>query len=360
LQANIYDGTGGLGGPPELAGKPKPVSFGWRGNITPVYIGQIDLGDGVRHTYQSHWRKIFGHLTVRERGVVMAQTSSVPGVGEWKDWPAFGCFQIGFSPNGIVTCDIRGDAAPTYAASHAQIIQRVLSTLGPRFTTAEFDQESFALVETQILGEAGWGFGAEAISAADAIEQISSESGIWVIGNRAGQMRLALAHYWPGVENMNLDVGDIVSCRPVALPASLQPTPQIVEVTAAKNWTPLTDIAGSVSAADRLALSGPGRVVRRTSPLISSRQFQDRTMRLGGLFRYDIDAQRRAIALSKWLDLGLRCFEVTTDKYLGQVEIGHVAKLTYPLFGLSDGFTGVVAGWSEKIGRRRLTMTLVG
>ncbi len=83
-------------------------------------------------------------------------------------------------------------------------------------------------------------------------------------------------------------------------------------------------------------------------------------MSLGGMFRYDTDAQRRVLSMVSWLEKGLRCFQVTTDKYLGQVELGHVANITYPLFGLENGFSGVVAGWSEQIGRRRVTMTLVG
>lgn len=360
LQPNLYGGTGGLDGGDDLKGKPKPVSFGWRYNLTPVFLGQIDLGDGTKNTYQTHWRSMAGHDAVRERGVAMTQVAGAPGVGQWRDWPELGCFQIGFAPNGAITCDARGDNVGFYAASTAQILQRLLTTLGPQFSAAELDLPSFGLVDTQILGESGWGAGSDVIPAADAVADIAQQQGIWAIGNRAGAFRLALAQYAIGVENLSLDVGDIVGLAPAALPASLQPTPSAVEILAAKNWTPLSDISSGVSAAGRLALAGAGRTVRQTSVLISGRQFQQRTLAPGGLFRLDVDAQRRGQQLLAWLEKGVRAFTVTTDRYLNQVEIGHVARVTYPLYGLAGGFTGVVAAWSEQVRKRRLTMTLVG
>lgn len=360
LQPNLYGGSGGLDGGDDLKGKPKPVSFGWRYNLAPVFLGQVDLGDGAKNTYQSHWRPMAGHDVVRERGVAMAKVDAAPGVGEWRDWPDIGCFQIGFSPNGAITCDARGDAVGFYAATTAQILQRLLTTLGPLFSPAELDLPSFGLVDTQILGEAGWGAGAEVVAAADAVADIAQQQGIWAIGNRAGHLRLALAQYLTGVENLSLDVGDIVSLVPEAVPASLQPTPSSIEIVAARNWSPLTDISSGVSAVERSALAGQGRTVRQTSVLISGRQFQQRTLAPGGLFRLDVDAQRRGQQLLTWLEKGLRVFTVTTDRYLNQVEIGHVARITYPLYGLPGGFTGVVAAWSEQVRKRRLTMTLVG
>jgi hypothetical protein len=360
LQANRYDGSGGLNGTPDLAGKPKPVSFGWRYNVTPQPIGLVDLGDGAKLTYQTHWRPIAGHDAMRERGVPMTQTTSAPSIGEWKDWPVQGCFQLGFTPNGAVSCDVRGDAVGSYAGTTVQVVQRMLTTLGPLFADTDFDLGSLGLLETQILGEIGWGIGAESITAADAISQLVSGAGIWLIGNRKGQLRLAMPQPLAGVQNLSLDVGDIVSLSPLQLPATLQPAPSTVEVAAVKNWTPLSDISSSVSAADRSLLSGESQIVRQFSNAIGGRQYQQRTMSLPGLFRYTTDAQRRAFALSAWLEKGLRAFTVTTDKYLNQVEIGHVASVTYPLFGLQNGFTGVVAAWSEQVGKRRITMTLVG
>jgi hypothetical protein len=360
LQTNFYDGTGGTGGSADLKGKPKPISFGWRYNISPQYLGLVNFGDGAKETYQSHWRQIDGHEAVRERGVAMSQTTSAPGVGQWKDWPSQGCFQLGFTANGGITCDVRGDATGGYVASTVEVIKRVLSSLGPLFSASDFDTDSLAVAGTQILGEMGWGAGTEVVSAAQAIDDLAGHSGLWVIGNRAGKFRMALPQPLAGATNFSLDDGDIVSLKPVQLPAQLQPAPSTIALTAAKNWTPLTDISSSVTGATRSALAGSGVTVSRTSSILTGRQSALRTMSVDSLFRYETDALRAVQRLQGWLEGGLRAFEVVTEKYLGQVELGHVGRITYPLFGLANGFSGVVAGWEETQGARRLKLTVVG
>ena len=64
----------------------------------------------------------------------------------------------------------------------------------------------------------------------------------------------------------------IVECRPLALPAAFQPPPRVVEVAWGRNWSPLSNMAGSVPAADRQRLRDPlvGAVI------LFSRNFRDR------------------------------------------------------------------------------------
>ena len=56
----------------------------------------------------------------------------------------------------------------------------------------------------------------------------------------------------------------------------------------------------------------------------------------------------------------MRMITVTTDRYLGQVELGMTAQVTYPYYGLAGGWSGIVVAWREKIGARRLELTLIG
>lgn len=362
LQTNFYDGEGDLGGTPDLKGLPKPISLGFRKGVTPVYLSSVDLGDGALPTYQSHWRAIDGHTAVRERGVAMVQTSSVPGIGEWKDFPDDGCFQLGFTPDGIITCDVRGDSeAGDYAASTSTVTKRCLTSVGAAFTLSDIDSPSFARVGTRIPGEVGWGYGTEVISQRDAIQQIVSHCGVWLACNRAGKFRLAIAApQWEDVQ-FTLDPYDILSLRPLPLPAALQPTPNAVEVTGAVNWTPLTDIAGSVSDEDRADLAAPSRRLRAESTVIAARQTAVRTMSLDGLYRYESDAQGRADDVRDWLEGGLRMLEVVTDRYRGKIEHGMVGQITtYPRHNLTGGFSGIVCGWSEVAALGRTTIILIG
>jgi len=191
LQASLYAGTGGLEGTEDLTGVPRPVALGFTFNSTPVYIGLVDLGDGLLPTYQSNWRQILGHIAVRERGVTMTKTTSAPGIGEWRDWPASGAFQLGFTPNGIVTCDLRGDSAGGYRGTTAGVIERMLISLGPVFSPSDIDSISFSDLDARLPGEMGWRRGAEYISAVDAIEEVLAHSGVWLSGGRNGTLRVS-------------------------------------------------------------------------------------------------------------------------------------------------------------------------
>jgi hypothetical protein len=363
LQPNLYGGTGGTDGTPDLKGQPKPVRLGWSFNFTPVYIGLVDLGDGAKPTYQSNWRDIRSHEAVRERGVAMSKVFVAPGVGQWRDWPAVGCFQLGFTPNGIVTCDCFGDldAGSIYAGTTDAVIKRILTSLGPMFSTSDIDDPSFARVASKMVGEIGWGIGAQAITALAAVDDLLSHCGVWLGGNRAGKWRLALAApKWADIQ-LTMDEEDIVSLKPVALPSQFVPTPQAVEVVGPPNWTPLTDIAGSVTGAERDALAGSGRKQRVASSVVATRQLPQNTFSLPGLFRYEADALVRAQQLSDWLAGGLRGFEIVTDRYRNQVELGHTASISsYSRYGLGSGFTGAVVAWSESPATGRVTMTLIG
>lgn len=154
---------------------------------------------------------------------------------------------------------------------------------------------------------------------------------------------------------------DIIRLSPIALPASLIPTPQTVELIAALNWTPLTDIAGSVTGATREALAGTGRTVRSESTVIGTRQKPARTYALPSLYRFEADALTRAGAIRRFLERGLKAYSVTFNVFRNQVEIGMVGRIdSYPRFGLSGGFTGVVVAWSENATNGQVTMVLLG
>ncbi|MFN7594398.1 MAG: hypothetical protein ACK5PU_02165, partial [bacterium] len=129
LQPTLFQGTGGQEGGAELKGRPKPVTLGQVFNIAPVFLGNVDLGAGSLPTYQSHWRAIAGHDAIRIRGVAQAIiTSGTPLVGQARDYPALGLFQLGAAPDGDVTADLRGDTVPIYVNSIAAILRRMLES----------------------------------------------------------------------------------------------------------------------------------------------------------------------------------------------------------------------------------------
>jgi len=178
LQPTLYQGTGGQDGGVELKGRPKPVTLGQVFNIAPVFLGNVDLGSGSLPTYQSHWRAMAGHDAIRIRGVAQAiVTSGTPAVGQARDFPAFGLFQLGGAPDGDVTADARGDVVPVYQNSTGTILRRMLESLGGAFTFTEFDEDAWGFAELDLPGVVGFHQGAGAISTLAAVEEILAGSG---------------------------------------------------------------------------------------------------------------------------------------------------------------------------------------
>ena len=357
LQTARYLGTGGVEGPTALAGRPKPISLGRAFNVAPVALGNIDLGDGALPTYQSHWRGIVAHDAVRIRGVAQTLVTAAPAVGQYRDRPALGVFQLGSSPDGTVTADVRGDAMPLYVSSTAGILRRLVQSLGPAYLDAELQPDAWSFADVDMPGEVGWFRGPQEIGASEAAAEILSATGAVLAGSRGGQLRLfdPLAD---DVPQFVLQAPWVIDLKPVSLPAALRPLPRAVAVDWRRNWTPLSELAGSVAGTDRAQLSGQASgPARAESSLITTRVAQQRDLRFPGLYWTETDALARAQKWRRWLEAAPRIFEATTDRFLGQIECGDIGRIAYPAWGLDAGVRGVVIGWREALGACRLSIS---
>jgi len=359
LQPTRFEGTGGLEGDGDLAGRPKPVLIGRRFNVPPVYLGNVDLGDGALPTYAVHWRAVQSIDAVRIRGVLQAEVTGIaPGVGEYRAWPDDGVFQIGSSPDGAVTADALGDAVPGYVSTTAGVVRRLVQSLGPLLADDALQLGTFDLAENDLPGAIGYWRGAEETTAGAAIEEITAGSGAIVCGGRDGTLRLVdpLA---AGDAQFALSEAHILALEPVPMPAGVRPSPRTVAVDWRPNAAPLTDMAGVVDT-ERAALSaaalGPARA---DSAVITSRVAQGRDLRLRGLYYDEADALARAEQWRAFFEHGPRIFRLTTDRYLGQMDVGALGAIAYPAFSLEGGVGVVVLGWSELLAGRRLTLTVV-
>jgi len=157
-----------------------------------VFLGNLDLGAGSLPTYQSHWRAIAGHDAIRVRGVAQVIVSAgTPTVGQARDYPALGLFQLGAAPDGDVTADLRGDTVPIYVNSIAGILRRMLESLGLAYEAADFDSTAWAFAEADLPGIVGLHQGATATTTLAAAEEILAGSGAMLAAGRGGKLRLA-------------------------------------------------------------------------------------------------------------------------------------------------------------------------
>jgi hypothetical protein len=358
LQPARYGGTGGLEGSDEMAGRPKPVVLGRVFNMAPVPLGNVDLGDGTLATYQVHWRAMLAVDAVRIRGVAQTLTGSTPIIGQARAWPELGMVQLGSTPDGAVTCDAQGDAVGGYVSSTAGILRRLLDSLSPAVGVTDLDATAWTFAEADLPGEVGFvaGGGDTAIAA---VSRILEGCGGVLAGTRDGKLRL-FDPVARDVAQWTLPAEHILDLRPVPLPTRLQPLPIAVGVEWRPNWSPLSDVAAGAPAADRARLaariSGPERVL---APATISRQAQQRDWAVPGLYWAQADAADRGARLAAWLDHGPVAFKLVTDRYLGLIECGHIGRITYPAYGLAAGVLCCVLGWRERLGARRLTLTVV-
>jgi hypothetical protein len=360
LQSAIYAGTGGLEGGAELKGRPKPVALGQLYNVPAIFLGNVDLGVGALPTYQVSWRAIDGIDAIRVRGVAQTIVGGTPTPGQARVFLASACFQLGGSPDGDVGADIRGDVGSAYVNSTAGTLRRLLESLGPQLSAAEIDADAFGFADLDLPGVVGFWQGAEPTSALAAADAIVAGCGAILAGGRSGAVRLVDPIARPDALQFDIPAPWAIECEPLALPATLSPRPRAVAVAWRRNWRPLANAAGSVPAADRERLAQAESLARYISAAVTARVAQERELRFPGLYFDEAAALARATAFGDWIAAGPRAIRLVTDRYLDQIEIGHVGRVTYPAFGLDGGIRGVVVGWRESLSRRRVEIILVG
>ncbi len=361
LQQVRYSGAGGVNGAAALADRPKPIAIGELFNIPPVALGEVDLGDGAKQTYQSHWRDIVAHDAIRVRGVAQTLVGGVPGVGQAKDWPALGMFQLGSSPDGTVSCDLRGDA-DGYPNTTGTALWRLLTIHGPQMSEAERDSDAWSFAEADLGGTIGFYQGAEEVTTIAAAQRILAGCAGILAGGRDGKLRLF--DPFASVADMQFDLTPtdlIADPEPVALPDAFAPAPREVRVEWGRNYTVISDAAALVDDAlrQRLAETAPP-VASVSSATLTARVLTQRSLTLPGLYAAATGAQARAEVIAGWLEGGGRAWRVTTDQYLGTINLGDWGRVTYPITGLATGFSGVVVAMREDVTRRRVTLVLMG
>lgn len=349
VQTEFYGGGGGLDGPANAKGLPKPQTWGRVFNVPPTYLGVMDLGFGNLATFQVHYRAIGDVLAVRERGAEMTKVvATIPGIGQYVVHAASGVFQLGFTPDGPITADVAGDASPSYAFTPAKIVQRIGADICGLATT-DFDGASFDDYDFETGAAVGVFVGSdERPRAIDVIEQLVGGSGGFVTQTRAGALRLGILEPPDTTPHAFLDTSDIKDLEPVDLPDSINPPPKRVEVGYARNYLPSEDLAGAVTGDMRAWLAQPWRSAAAFDGAVATAHVLSQQM---ALFPSSfIDEAPAAAMAATFLDLyrpGRRRFRVMTDRYLGQLELGFTVQVTWPTYGLASGFRGIIESLRE-------------
>lgn len=362
-QASTFAGTGGVEGPPNLKGIPKPQAWGQVFNVTPVYLGVTDLGAGTLATFAVHYRAIDAVSAVRERGGALTEvTSGTPGIGQYRTFPALGVFQVGFTPAGTITADVRGDASPFYAFTVGKLVRRIATDIAAFSSSTDFDDASFDDFDFAREGAVGIYVAAgERLEAIDLVERLAGGAGGFLTQTRAGKLRIGVLAPPDVTPHTSLDAADIRNLAPADLPDTIDPPPKRTEVGYSLNYTPSDDLAASISGDLRSWLAQPWRSAAAFSGTVAATYALAPNMALfGSAFADEAPAQAMADAFLALYAPGRRRFRLVTGRYLGQLELGYTVNVTWPLYGLSSGWRGIVEGIREDWFRGVVELTLFG
>lgn len=344
LQANLYAGTGGLEGGDVLKGQPKPIALGLCRDIEPVPVNPAAL------VYQWNDGPSAGVDAVRVNGALWTY-SATPGAGQYSVNLSNSTITLGGSapPQGILTMDVRGDAAGTYVATASQILDRLLRA---RAGYGDEDLGGFSLSG----GTIGVYF-REAVTAEQAVDRIVEGVGGWYGWTREGRFGARTLGQL-GSARGSLDVARVLDIACSAAP----PPVWKVSVGWRPTWRVLNDneVAGSVSAAERARLTSASSFAVASSAAIRVLSPNAAEMTVPGLFDNAADAQALADALLAWFGRPLREWQVPAMGAMHDFDVGDVATLTLPRFGLDAGEDFFVDEIREDAAAGRLTLTLVG
>jgi hypothetical protein len=356
-----FAGTGGTEGGADLAGKPKPQLWGSCFNISPVYLGLVDLGLGTLPTFQAHNGAIEGVSVLRERGLARTEVAGAPGVGQWVQFKASGRLQTGFDPSGPITCDAKGDkTGGVYVLSTSTIAARILRNV-VGLAEAEINQSALDQLAYLEPDEIGLYVGAEPRSVRDVLDELAAGILGFFGPGRDGRFGGGVIAPPETLPAFALAEEDICEIEELPLPSFAYPPPSTVRVEAKRNWTASLDIAAGATDAERKALSSGSRYgAAFSSPVAAAYLLAQTFGPLPALFADEAAAARKAARVLELAQPGRRLIRLVTDRYRGQIDVGMTGLVSHSDLGLAAGWSGVVVKWDERPADGEVELYLYG
>ena len=182
LQTNKYAGSNvlpnGVEGTADIKGKPKPLAYGEVHNATPVIVNTSKL------IFQGHDGALQSIPAVYDKGVVLtlgtahatqaAMEAATPLPATYDTWLAGGCFRLGSSAFGAVTCDmLQGATAADRTA--AQIGKQIALRTSPVISYVAQDFVDLDALNSAVIGY----FTSSETTIAAALDEVIGSIGGW-------------------------------------------------------------------------------------------------------------------------------------------------------------------------------------
>ncbi len=370
-QPNVYDGTGGLNGGPDLLGKRKPLavgdgSSGEGANATPELVIPNEL------IYQVHDGALTAIPAVYDSGFTLTATSDYATLpllsaavlvpGQYATCIALGIFRLGGAANGTITCDFTG-ADTTVADIIHTLIENAADV-----AAADFDEATFALFN--VLQPAAVRYHLDSNSNETLAQTISNLVGIsgWAGFTRLGLIEIRRFEAPDAAAVEYFEETDFITMTRERLPDGIDPVVQRIRVTWGHNFTEQGsgDLVGYVieNDPDRVAyLAKPHRVA--TTPeadaaaILADHPLAKDPEPIELYFALEADAQTEADRLFALYGDEHSLYKFTVQGMLFLVDVGDTVHMTYPRWNLSGGQYGRAVAVDTDVEANRSTITVL-
>lgn len=370
LQPNVYGGTGGADGTADMAGKRKPLAFGYVFNVEPPLLVPNRL------IYQAHDGQIEDIVAVYDRGVPLTKAAdyatyallnaATVASGTYATCFAEGLFRLNASPAGTVTCDVKGDkTGGIYVNAASTIVRRIINRATVLNDPTDLYEPSFTRIGATQSAEIGFWSGVDdVIMVAAALAQIMGSVGGWAGFRRNGKLEVNIFEAPALQPVLYLDVTDAIEVKRDKLPAALTPPPWRHRVGYQKNYTVQSDLAGSVSDTRRAFAAEEYRLAEASNTtILIDHPFAHDLPPVNGLFVNQVDANTEAERL---LDLHRdtrAIYRITMPAVPGRaylINLGETINVTYPRWDLSVGRNLRVVEFNEDGKNNRIELAAYG
>jgi len=377
LQNDLYGGTGGLDGTPDLAGKPKPMARGGASagrpiqNVTPVLI------DPTNRIYQYNdnpgrveflYENAFAHTAsgdgaLQSAGDTTNLYAGITPIGMYRTDNSRGLFQLGSVPVGQITCDVVGNFTRAGQISSIFAVCSALLTEEMALPDTMIDAESFVAADQTLSGYfSGVYFSSdENWTCVQAIDSILASVGANLIPTRDGRLRVVLLR---AITNepvvASYDASQIIFLARRPLPSTVDPPPYRFKVGYNHNYTINSTISPLATATRQQFVRSADRYATWYDPAVlqAYRRPNDFQPMPGPLLTLNA-AQDAANQLGALWGTPRRLYDVTLPRRMFGREIGDVVHITYPIEQLTGGQNARVVGYSLRAADATVTYTVL-
>jgi hypothetical protein len=339
LNETAYLGTGGLEGGADLKGKRKPKLWGKGFNIPAPLVDSTNL------VYQVNDGTIKSIDAVFDRGVALTPVAGAPAPGQFQANLANGTFTLGATPAGTVTCTAQGDASGAgYVSRTSDIVLRMLNIAG--LNASEIEPSSFSRLNSDAPADVGMWIGLDPVTVGDAVDALLAGIGAFGGFARAGGFTVGVIKNALGeAPAASFTAEDILELERVPLPAPVDPVVWRALVGYQRNYTVQTDLAASVTAAQRVFAAQELRLSKVDDASVQSRHLL--ALELGPIeafYANQADADAEALRLFSLWSMQPALYRMLTKLRALTREMGQVIQMSHPRYGLVQGASGRVIG----------------